>query len=1062
MVEQTDIVEQVKEKNRIEDVVEADGFPLQKQSRYRKCTSKENGSSLVVDVQNQAYFWNSHAEHGDVINWVMRRRNMDFKAAMDWLCDRASIQRPNWGNHDPAARMAARMREDCLDVAQRVFIRWFSKSTEAQAYAQRRGWTIWQGEDASGAKIAGTVVKAMLGYSGAGTPAEYAEMRAELQAAGVDLESPAAVAILGYKGDLTTWAKRHDVQSLSDDWVARGYIPGMIGHKRLVYPHVRSGRIVYLSGRSIDVKYHFNLPVPLVGDKQPFYNQVYGLTAEQAVIVEGQADAVSLGQWGIGAVALAGVTPSDWLIELLKRHQALYVGLDADQAGNNNRWKIADAFGPMVRLVDWSRPKFRLLAKVDGDTRAVRSPDELVQAIMSGQARGDERPATITNMLEAAPRVKDERGFEQPGYQNADGHLVQIHTATDLWQAIGQIFQVEAEAKAARVSMLRELLDWSPAFVDTDGRVTLVKDANDLLKAMVQAEVADDMQRKRVGELISAAPTFVENICEWAGAQTGADRDKALPQALSVVARMPELQLSQYRKALAKALRVGIRELDIMLKTLAAVQEREKSDGEPVYTWGGPIGGFLVDYLYDVEQDHASLAWRDPQGRVSSGDDLVIDGKRYLPYPTNETLRSGAIVFPNQMGEKKSIRDLVAYIEQYLKSIYLMPSDQAARLIAYWVLSTWVYDAFETVIYLRAMGGAGSGKSELVKRIGLVCYRTMTANGAGSTSSLFRAVERYKCTTLLDEADLAQSDTEQDMVKFYNLGAMRGNPIWRTVEVVGPNGDKDWEERAFQTFCPKLIAMRKEFRDDAVGTRSLTLKLQPREMTELKAANIPLTINASIRARAQAIRNLLLRWRLETWQPEIEVDMEYYDLSISARLNQVAGPLLAIARDDPEQQEDIRRTLREYYADSIINQSMTLSARVIEALWKIWNYEDLHKEMVKLKEDGENYIKVGDITKITNAIINEMNDEEDDDEEDSKFRKSRELKPQRVGRILRDDLAFQMTPRTRDGFFVIWNEPRLLGLSTKYGVNPEDFGPKKAAQSPASQPKPEPQQGKLA
>jgi hypothetical protein len=354
------------------------------------------------------------------------------------------------------------------------------------------------------------------------------------------------------------------------------------------------------------------------------------------------------------------------------------------------------------------------------------------------------------------------------------------------------------------------------------------------------------------------------------------------------------------------------------------------------------------------------------------------------------------------------------------------------------------------VIYLRAIGGAGSGKSELMRRIGMICYRTMTANGAGSTSSLFRSLERYKGTVFIDEADLQQSDTEQDMVKFYNLGAMRNNPIWRTVESTGPDGEKTWEAVSFQTFCPKLVAMRKDFKDDAIGSRSLTLKLVAREMVELKAAGIPLTVNNQIRARAQAIRNVLCRWRLETWQPEIEVDPDFYDLTISARLNQVAGPLLAIARDDIEQQEEIRKTLRDYHAESRISQSMKLEARVIEAMWKIWNYPELHKAMIKMQPDGSPSMKVGDITKKTNEIMDQMNDEEGDEDDDR--RKQNSVKAQRIGRICREEFSMQVSDRQRDGFWVYWNEPRMLGLSNKYGITPEDFGPQKPKDEPQEEP----------
>jgi hypothetical protein len=282
------------------------------------------------------------------------------------------------------------------------------------------------------------------------------------------------------------------------------------------------------------------------------------------------------------------------------------------------------------------------------------------------------------------------------------------------------------------------------------------------------------------------------------------------------------------------------------------------------------------------------------------------------------------------------------------------------------------------------------------------------------------------------------------MVKFLNLGAMKNNPIWRTVEVTGPNGNKDFEEKAFQTFCPKLISMRKDFRDDAVGSRCLSFKLQPREQIELKRAGITNEINSSMRAQALAIRNLLLQWRLRTWQPEIEIDPEFYEMAISARLNQVAGPLLALAKEDPEQQEEIRRNLREYYQETILERSMTIVARIIEAFWKIWKFPDLHKTMTKIDANGDTWIKVGDLTRIANELINEMNgvkEEEEDDGGKKRKKKDFELTPQGTGHKLRNDMQLQMSKRQRDGYWVRFDEARLEGLSMRYGINPAELGP---------------------
>lgn len=987
MADSQDIVEQIKQKVLIEDVIADDGYPLPQRGRYRKC-SREGTGGLVVDTQIQWYHWNIRGEFGDVISWVQREHSMDFKSAITWLARRAGLPEPNWNHESVEKRVAARLQGNTLEIAQRVFVRWFLQSQEAQAYAKRRGWTglyeespednkqdsqgdkrpegaekaekgpvfgdtggpggqsvVSEGHGQNESQEAGQEVKerplgtmftAMLGYSGEGTPAEREEMRKELILEGIDLQSPAAVAILGMHGpDVLAWARDHHI-NLQDKWVTGGYIPGMIGRKRLIYPHIQNGQIVYLSGRTIEGKDHFNLAEQLVGKRRVYLNQAYAPAKDAVVIVEGQADAISLGQWGIPALALAGVAAGNDLTEMLKHHKTVYIGLDVDKAGKTNAWKIADILGPTTRLVSWVGPAYQ-------------------------------------------------------------------------------------------------------KFADAEGNKKEVKDANDLLRAMVQANVKPEGQSDYVAKLLRAAPMYAEEIAEWAGGQKGAEKDQAVLQALKVLAKLDEMTMAQYRKSLADKLDVTVRELANMIKTTQATAEKTKTLGDPIYTFGGYIDGFVVEYLYDAAEERASLAWRDPNGVIVSGDSIEIGNRLYVAYPPNDVVKKGAVVFPSRLGESKPIRELVAYIALYLQSVYILPSDKVARLIAYYVLSTWVYDCFETVIYLRAMGGAGSGKSELMKRIGLVCYRTMTANGAGTTSSLFRTLERYKGTVYIDEADISYSDTENDMVKFYNLGAMRDNPIWRTIEMTGPDGEKVWEAVSFQTFCPKLVAMRKEFKDDAVGSRSLTIHLQPREMTELVAAGIPLSINQTIRGKAEALRNMLVRFRLETWQPDIEIDQSLYDLTISARLNQVAGPLLAMAKDDDAQREDIKTTLREYYRESILNMSMTITARVIEALWKIYLMPDLHTQFVRIEDERE-MIRIGDVSNMANAIIQEMNNEEEEDDDGPK-RNDRKLKPRKVGFVLREELQLQVSERRRDGFWVYWNEARLKGLSTRFGVNPEELGP---------------------
>ena len=217
-----DIVERIKSTVRIEQIIEQDGYHLDHRGRYCKCAEHD---SLVVDTAEQSYYWNSQDEHGDVINWVEKRRGVEFKTAVEELCRRSNLPDPDWGKQDAKTRLATRAKEDAFEVASRVFEKWLWGNRDAIDYAKGRGWNE-------------EIIKAhRLGFSGEGTPEERKEMSGELSMAGVDLKSTAAVAITGMLGGISRWAKEQQID-LTDykDWIEKDYIPGLVGHEGLIYP----------------------------------------------------------------------------------------------------------------------------------------------------------------------------------------------------------------------------------------------------------------------------------------------------------------------------------------------------------------------------------------------------------------------------------------------------------------------------------------------------------------------------------------------------------------------------------------------------------------------------------------------------------------------------------------------------------------------------------------------------------------------------------------------------------------------------------------------------------
>jgi DNA primase len=955
------IIEEIKERVRIEDLIEESGIPLERRhGRYlRSSAGRGQGlHGLVIDTYNNTYHFNGQDEHGDVFNWVMNRmyKGWDFKAALEFLAKRIGLALPDYGEKNMQARLAVRAQEDAFQVAARVFHKWLLNNEAALTYVRGRGFSDE------------TIVRAKMGFSGSGSATDFKEMAAEFALYGVDPTSAAAVAITGLhpanKAEgVSAWCQAHGIEP-DGEWLDWGMIPGMMSKRtpRLVYASQLAGRVIYLFGRNLKIQAggevvgsddpkSYNLNSRLIGSRKLYFNPLYGRRVEDVVLVEGPADAETLGQWGIAAIANGGTAwkdHEDFLKELPKHrdehghdhgHDAIYLGADADDAGQkvilgrDGEFPLADVLGPMVRVLRWK-----------------------------------------------------------------------------------------------------------------------AKDANDWLKEMVKEGVTAEEQAERVREQLDRANPIVVEMAKHAGLLPAKSQKamKAAKRAAQVIARLDKRELSILRKDMATAMFPGASDALRQFNNLIGEERKEaKEEDKPdviVEMLGGWMAqkdgkGWLIEYTYEPVEKKAMFAFRDPDGRIGTANFLDIDGTRYYPKTPNALVIDEGILFPAALGKEKSTRELVAIVELFIARYFLLDNKFDYRLAAYYVLLTWLYDAFGALPYLRAQGDYGSGKSELMLRIGHVCYRMMKTSGAGSSSSLFRALHEYRGTAFMDEMDLSRGgDMTDDIVKILNMGAMKSQAnIWRTSEVMTAKGTRDFETISYSVYGPKLITMRGKFHDQATESRCLTFRLMAKEAIELKRKGIPLLLNRSFYDEAREIRNLLLHWRLKRWQPEIPATEDLMDLSVPARLNQVTMPLKAIAQDDPELMNDIVKFVRALNNELILDRSMKLDARVMDAVVAI--LED--KRYAHLLFEGEvngygvvKYSYTRHIADVTNALIDEMNmsDERDDKDDDKRHKKKKEITTQTVSGICRETLQFH-SHRLGKGYVIIFDTDRLDTLKLRYGLN---------------------------
>lgn len=307
-------------------------------------------------------------EGGDLFDFVMKKEGWEFKEALRELAGRAGVELRPLSQEEQAKQDLKRDREQVFAAAARFFQSRLllpdvgedqppEKPTVAVEYARDRGFTIE------------TLRSSHTGYF----DGDWDGLKQHLSGAGIDLLSPAAVALVGFRGDVAAWARDRKVHP-APAWVEQKRIPAM-PPDMLIYAHVLRGRVQYLSARRLhpqpDMPKSWNPPLELAGPRQPFFNHAwFDKTTERApaAVVEGQADALSLGQWGIAAVALAGVSAA----------------LDADpQPSNNGHGKSRTDNVLLSVLRAKTEAGSRILIGLDADPAGELATEKVIQAALA-------------------------------------------------------------------------------------------------------------------------------------------------------------------------------------------------------------------------------------------------------------------------------------------------------------------------------------------------------------------------------------------------------------------------------------------------------------------------------------------------------------------------------------------------------------------------------------------------------------------------------------------------------------------------------------------------------
>ncbi len=410
----------------------------------------------------------------------------------------------------------------------------------------------------------------------------------------------------------------------------------------------------------------------------------------------------------------------------------------------------------------------------------------------------------------------------------------------------------------------------------------------------------------------------------------------------------------------------------------------------------------LYEMVYDRAQHTTSFLKITRGGTVIElCTEVTIEGVTYKPLPpTYDLINKQVILFPAQATDYVNEIELLQDIQKFIHK-YLDITDVFEQIATYYVLFTWMFDKFNEVPYLRAIGDFGSGKSRFLQSIGILCYKPVFTGGATTPSPIFRIINEVHGTLIIDEADFRFSDMTSEIVKILNTGYQKGMPVLRS------EGKGTFEVKAYDVFCPKIVATRETFTDKALESRFLVEEMG---ISSLRT-DIPRTLDDNFYEEALDIRNKLLMWRLKNYFEPIDRRKDIIE-GIHPRLNQIVIPLLSIIKDSSIR-EHLISFIVKYNSDLIADRSLSWESDIVFAVLKL-EYETKANE-----------ITVKQITEEVNRVIDISDDT---------------LQARKVGWYLRTKL--QLKPyKTRQGFVLSFNQnqKRLDMWKERYGITDTDI-----------------------
>lgn len=271
-------------------------------------------------------------------------------------------------------------------------------------------------------------------------------------------------------------------------------------------------------------------------------------------------------------------------------------------------------------------------------------------------------------------------------------------------------------------------------------------------------------------------------------------------------------------------------------------------------------------------------------------------------------------------------------VRNHVRNHCVLP-EGADTAISLYIMASYTLDCWRIMPKLLVTSPEKRcGKTTLLEVIGALVHKKLPASST-TPSALFRAIDMWRPTLLIDEADTFLNGNDE-LNGIINSGHRRSSAsVLRNVAV-----GNDYTPTLFSTFCCMIIVMIKKPRDTLID-RSVVIRLT-RKRVEHKIARLP----SEPELEWRGLRRKLQRWskdeRQHLKEAQVEVPNTGNDraednwlplLTIASRLDdgwyaEAIGALKTLNKRDDDEDSDgvsLLADIRDYYAQPAVNQRVS-------------------------------------------------------------------------------------------------------------------------------------------